>query len=149
MRSVCWLPLLLTCTACAPYPMAVGHHLFGQAMPFCRVMVAPSLHQGTELLVSGLYVATPHGGMIYDVGCENDGIYLDNTEGMPDEVAAWRILGAAARSEVGARTPVVIRGVLSRPPCNAERCSADWRLTRAQLFAADGTRTTSPRHEAP
>jgi hypothetical protein len=137
----------LCLSGCAQGPAPGGaKEVFDRATPFCTLMADPMPHVGQPVLVSGLYVASPHGGLIYSADCETREIELHGEVGLKHDKRAERIWDRALRRDDSVRVPVVYRGVLAArhfiATCPAIGC---WRFSieRAQLVAArepDGPR---------
>jgi hypothetical protein len=137
--------IALVAGACTHLPSIAGQEYFATAVPFCKMMAENERYLDREVVVSGLYVATPHGGRLYGEGCETAAIGLRGTVNLPDNQTAWRIVGRASKKVHGARVPTVIRGILKgwSGPGITTTGNEYW-LERTQLLAADGEHVRLP-----
>jgi hypothetical protein len=84
-------------------------------VPFCEMMASRDEYVDREVLVSGLYIMTPHRGEIYGLGCEAGSIALRGDVNLPeDDKRVPAIIRGAYRQISGARVPIVARGVLRK-----------------------------------
>jgi hypothetical protein len=131
--------------ACAQMPRVVGQPYFATAIPFCQMMADTERYLDREVLVSGLYIATPHGGRFYGEDCETADIGLRGTVDLPHNQGAWRIVGRASKKVHGARVPIVAKGVLKAwPGPGITTTDNQYWLERTQVLAADGEHVIRP-----
>jgi len=130
-------------TSCAVSPPTVGQEYFAAAVPFCRMMAEKDQYLDREILVSGIYISTPHGGQLFG-DCDTSAIELRGSLNLPDDRAAWRVISRASKQVRGARIPIVLKGVLKAWSGPGITTSSPYWLERVQMLAADGKNVRRP-----
>lgn len=137
--------LSLFVVSCVPLPRIVGQDYFKRAVPFCAMMANQDKYIDRQVLVSGMYIATPHQVEIYGAGCNSNSIALHGDVSVPSDRRALSVIRQAEGQISGARIPIVAKGVLKKyvGPGIADTSHEFW-LEGAQIIAADGTRVQRP-----
>ena len=113
MKAVLCLMAGLLCSSCVSIsetdPSNVSR--FADAVPFCELMTNRQTYVGRDVSVRAFWVSNHHGSQIFDDGCPQYGIWVQNRLGDDDKEAA-SIRSAQLRSEH--YPEVVLRGALQR-----------------------------------
>lgn len=112
--------------------------VFRQAQSVCSVLDNPSEYLGKHVLVRALYLAEPHGRILFDRDCPQGEIAVRPSL-VRDDRQARIIMQSVLRRNKTARIPVVYFGVIEADPlianCSESSCFT-YRLEDARLMAA-------------
>lgn len=137
-----WMvPMVIVAAACVGPTSAPNSTVrwLANAESICDVMSAPEGRVGTLLLITGLYVATPHGGQIYGRECPDRPLQLRGSVQVRSDPLAEAVLSKALRKQSSARVPVIYRGVLMARQFVScpERACFEYSVEQAQLLHAE------------
>lgn len=137
-----WMVSIVLAAAACVGPTSAPHSMarwLATAESICDLMSAPENRVGALLLITGLYVATPHGGQIYGRECPDRPLQLRGSVQLRSDPQAEAVLSEALRKRSSARVPVVYRGVLMARQFVScpERACFEYSLEQAQLLHAE------------